>query len=1062
MSISKAASYIGVHIETMRRWDREEKLPAVRVGKGNHRRYSKSVLDAFKAGDFADATEMNYPSSIYADRMIDFHSTAILDESYFARLTLAIAQRVEKLVDCELIDGPYDKKRDIIGYELGRYNKRKLVYIQCKHVKDISEVILQEEVDGLAKHISEASILKPTKLIFALSSNVNATTRDSVKQYVEQLLGISRSNVVFWCPAELDSKIKNERSILEEFILTGPISGAQNLKFDDPDLKQEYDSSIKRVLARTSQLIKSRQFPEAEEHLLMLLGKIPEEEKFSVERAKAYNNLGLCYKYNDKSHGDYQKAIGAFNKALDLDPGMTKAACNLVNTLLLTTNPENDKKAWEIIDKVWKESGPKDEFITLTYIQAFSIKFGKEKSLAEAARIRQELASDKSKAVFTENSGFWDFLATTYFFTNNYTKSEEFISKILAENEYDIDATYLRAMIRMRKAKKDSDRFDDFLENYQSVQEIRVVEKELRKAYQLALDGKRNDLLPEIYHNWDVCRLWLWKTSGDKLDLLEYPLPENTKIEKNHIAKIPERLLSKDYEGAYLAYKEISLGQEMPTQTKIDIAWIFKDYGYPEISLRILDDIDITQVNPRYWLFKSICQVLTENKAQALESCSHAKLAAADNETALKEVLSHTGALLMRYEKEGDRLLQNVIEYDNVFPAQKALVRLNMDDEKDLQFIKDSISERSQWFEGIKNTYLGNPLPVYSLEKVFKRTFVELWAGRGVNFPWEFHIPTNEHQLHLAELLEQSQALIYDYMSLLGLVKANLLGYAERINKKMYIHKLTFDKIQEELVQHENPTLRKLWDYLRKSSQVQIISLKEDLDSNLSKLTKIFDPWLLQTIQAAKNKGYLFVTDDLRLSKAVTHEGVKSINSFTFLLYAQNKKWIEKKDYSQILGEIADCVYSFIPFNHEDLLEIIWQDDYKLTRRSYHLIHQLLLPGSNITSFIQVFIASVRQLWQSGALPEDKIFWIQFIADEINLLFERWEKDGKERKDEDHEFINGFALMWGMAVRSGNVDDLEALKKAVSSSPTSSYLNKIKDTINKHIELRLTEIRKKT
>jgi excisionase family DNA binding protein len=115
LNIREAAKFLEVHIETFRRWDREGKLTAIRVGKSNHRRNSRKSLEKFKSGDFHQkANESNHPPSIYADRIIDFHSSAVPDAHYFTRLVLAIAERFVKLVDCELIDGPHDKKRNIL------------------------------------------------------------------------------------------------------------------------------------------------------------------------------------------------------------------------------------------------------------------------------------------------------------------------------------------------------------------------------------------------------------------------------------------------------------------------------------------------------------------------------------------------------------------------------------------------------------------------------------------------------------------------------------------------------------------------------------------------------------------------------------------------------------------------------------------------------------------------------------------------------------------------------------------------------------------------------------
>lgn len=45
LRISEAARYLGVHPETLRRWDKEGKLKAIRVGRIGQRRYKREDLD---------------------------------------------------------------------------------------------------------------------------------------------------------------------------------------------------------------------------------------------------------------------------------------------------------------------------------------------------------------------------------------------------------------------------------------------------------------------------------------------------------------------------------------------------------------------------------------------------------------------------------------------------------------------------------------------------------------------------------------------------------------------------------------------------------------------------------------------------------------------------------------------------------------------------------------------------------------------------------------------------------------------------------------------------------
>lgn len=46
LTINEVAKILDVHPETLRRWDNEGKLKAVRVGERGHRKYKKSEIQA--------------------------------------------------------------------------------------------------------------------------------------------------------------------------------------------------------------------------------------------------------------------------------------------------------------------------------------------------------------------------------------------------------------------------------------------------------------------------------------------------------------------------------------------------------------------------------------------------------------------------------------------------------------------------------------------------------------------------------------------------------------------------------------------------------------------------------------------------------------------------------------------------------------------------------------------------------------------------------------------------------------------------------------------------------
>ena len=90
LTIRQAAEFMEVHIETLRRWDRQGKLPAIRIGKSNHRRYKKEVLEKFNGTRDADGIERIY--------MVAFVAVIMLIGIYPAILTDVIKTAISSIL----------------------------------------------------------------------------------------------------------------------------------------------------------------------------------------------------------------------------------------------------------------------------------------------------------------------------------------------------------------------------------------------------------------------------------------------------------------------------------------------------------------------------------------------------------------------------------------------------------------------------------------------------------------------------------------------------------------------------------------------------------------------------------------------------------------------------------------------------------------------------------------------------------------------------------------------------------------------------------------------------
>lgn len=1075
-SIKDAANKLGVNAETLRRWDKAGKLKATRLSNNSYRWYSIEIINKIIKEGFQEEEVKRFPASIYSDKIIDFHSATVPNATYFTSIVHDIAVKVEHFTDCEIIDGPYDKNRDIVGY-YKESGKKKLVYIQTKREKGIGEKKLKEELDGLYKHINEGKIKKPDKIIFALSIDLNSTQRDLVRNYCKQLFENTES--IFWCAKELDQKVKSDNSILKRFILTGMIdtSGSYSDVEKDNDLKIinpkntsknpliNIDDNVSEhalldeKIKRTAKHIELGEFEEAKEKLLELNGSTPNSGEFMQERSRILNNLGVCYK--DSLPADLDKAINFFNQSLDINSEMWKATCNLVLSLVSRNKDGDFEKAWKTIEKLWKEKGPDDPLILAAYLRTFTAKNGEKKALVEALKI-QANAKGKNEKKTINHPSFRYALSSLLIDDQKFEEAETLINKNINEDPEDIDALYLKALIKLNMAgKPEGHSHIDLLPVFSDYSIIEEASSLLKIVYVQALEKKRYDLLPEIYNNWNVCRLWLWRSRGIKLEKFSYPLDDKTKLEPSKILEIQDLLNSKDYQSAYEKLTEFGNGKTISIREKYHLSNIFLVNGSPEIAIKILQEIEDSNISlpSHFWLDKSICEVLLGNKSGAIQCGKKAKEIANNEDKEKQRIsLSHNGALISRYEKEGDRLLETMLEFDEKFPELNAVKKLNINKKEDKQFIIDTQIDYRNWFDKTVKFYEENQLPAYTLEKPFKRTFIELWSGRGVGFPWEYTIPNLDFEKSLIDLLDNANGLVFDYMSLLTITKANLLSYLTRTKKKIYVHFSTFEKIQNELIQYENSSLRSLWDFLRNSNNIEFYYAKEDLEGDLIKLKGVLDDWILQSIQLAKNQKFIFVTDDLRLFKAVRNFGVETINSFAILKSFYNKEYFDKKSYSQALGSVADCVYTFISFTGDDLHEIVWLDDYELKRRSYHLINQIFLSGSDIISFIGVFIDFSVKLWSSGALSKDKIFWLKFLTNNIDSLVMKWSENHEPIDDVKQVFVDKFAELWTMSIQSGTLDDLKILNRNLDEIFSTLFLKKIKANIQNYLNLRIEQL----
>ena len=166
LTIGQAAEYLGVSLNTLRRWDESGKLLAIKKDGGTHRYYREKDLDIFKSNLMQFATEwiekgIEFPSQFYCPTSSIFNARltkmelALIQKSGFEKLYSLIT-----LITGEIGDNSFahnlgkwpDKSGIFFGYDLD-----KRIIVLADRGLGILETLRQVR-HGLASHVAAVEV----------------------------------------------------------------------------------------------------------------------------------------------------------------------------------------------------------------------------------------------------------------------------------------------------------------------------------------------------------------------------------------------------------------------------------------------------------------------------------------------------------------------------------------------------------------------------------------------------------------------------------------------------------------------------------------------------------------------------------------------------------------------------------------------------------------------------------------------------------------------------------------------------------------------------------------
>ncbi|HAW57872.1 MAG TPA: hypothetical protein DCX03_02465 [Bacteroidales bacterium] len=568
------------------------------------------------------------------------------------------------------------------------------------------------------------------------------------------------------------------------------------------------------------------------------------------------------------------------------------------------------------------------------------------------------------------------------------------------------------------------------------------------------------------------CSIWLRRANDSKYSSMLKSI-DTTMLTSNErhileVDKVASCMEQRDFSIALDTVKNSEQWQYTTYKEKKIIAHIFLLGGAVEQAESILRELERTaeaEKDVQFFFCLSLVDILLNNKNLAIKEVEKAKEYAKGTPLE-KKALSHFNAVMMRYANFGevDRLMHGMFEYDIRYPEDKALIKIEaINKEGQLSDeVKSIFLDQKKRYEGIRQVFKDNPAPTYFLEKVWKKPYIEV-ISMGIDngdpdFTFEFNSPSSEVIDDFANAFNNTESLVFDYSALLNLSKMDLLNMLSKFSKKMFIVKKLFNKIQEELFLVEKEDLRRLWNFIRKNKDIQIIDSVSKSCPEIERLKDHFGDWLIESMKLAKDISATYISDDLRLLNFLKSEKIKGANNYILLREMLNRKLIDDKIYSLSLGDLAERSYIFISFSGDNLFDIAMEDKSKITYRTYHLINQAFLPYSEIKSFTQVFIRFIYLLWRTGILPEDKVAWLKFLSNTIKRLVDEKLTLIVINSDTIPNFLGDLGIMWKTAILNSNKDELNILKSVADEIFNEQYMPKALSITKGLIEKRMNDL----
>lgn len=271
--------------------------------------------------------------------------------------------------------------------------------------------------------------------------------------------------------------------------------------------------------------------------------------------------------------------------------------------------------------------------------------------------------------------------------------------------------------------------------------------------------------------------------------------------------------------------------------------------------------------------------------------------------------------------------------------------------ERDRDEIVDVLMHSHEHTELLVSTYNSSSVPFCTFAAALNKSVPEAWMrlrDQDVVKLKAFAYTPKEREIEDAAYRQEATVVVPDFVALLTSAHLGTLGVLANAFERILVPMKLFQVIQANLVRLESPVLRAVWEFLRHTANVELVSLPSGVGTLISQeLRDVLGDELADSVALAVSTGALVFSDDLIVRQLASIEyGCRTAGTLSLVRQAELCCALPLGFRHSAMVNLTQAGYALPPIEPETVLWAAQMDGMRVGEHSRPLLDILGLPDA--------------------------------------------------------------------------------------------------------------------